>query len=474
MEITAKRILSTLPEFNHESLQLDIKFGFDGSGSHAIYNQINNQQTHNIIISMFCPLSLKTQESTIWEQTTPNNPLTHRPIQLQMGKESAEALRSLEIHNEQIHDLKNNGFTLEIKETETNVKVNIISHMMDMKAAHLYLGLGGAFCDLCDFSKEQCHNVDVIANGFKINRTVQDLHNIFEDIQQDGEVVKASGDYNIRGGLTTKPIPTSEVKSVQVLHGLLRSFDHFMKVCVHLLAHVYDWSESPHSTTKAFLTQAKKEIQVKIHKDIGEQWDIPDQTGKGGTTTNGNTARKLLHVHRDIIVNMLPEKDRAAMTEYGQKLSVILRLMSSSSVIDVESYMNLCTDAQICLLTSYPWVKITPSLHKVFAHSWELIELNDDRGLKNLDESGLEGNNKILRNIRMNLSRKTSQQDNLTDCIRRLCVSSDPILNQIRADTKPFCAHCSTKGHSTRYCMKRLPPSGPDTSDDALFKSLLA
>ena len=381
---------------------------------------------------MFCPLSLKTQESTIWEQTTPNNPLTHRPIQLHMGKESAEALRSLEIHNEQIHDLKNNGFTLKIKETETNVKVNIISHMMDMKAAHLYLGLGGAFCDLCDFSKEQCHNVDVIANGFKINRTVQDLHTIFEDIQQDGEVVKASGDYNIRGGLTTKPIPTSGVKSVQVLHGLLRSFDHFMKVCVHLLAHVYDWSES---------------------------W---------------NTARKLLHVHRDIIVNMLPEKDRAAMTEYGQKLSVILRLMSSSSVIDVESYMNLCTDAQICLLTSYPWVKITPSLHKVFAHSWELIELNDDRGLKNLDESGLEGNNKILRNIRMNLSRKTSQQDNLTDCIRRLWVSSDPILNQIRADTKPFCAHCSTKGHSTRYCMKRLPPSGPDTSDDALFKSLLA
>ena len=42
MEITAKRILSTLPEFNHESLQLYIKFRFDGSGSHAIYNQINN------------------------------------------------------------------------------------------------------------------------------------------------------------------------------------------------------------------------------------------------------------------------------------------------------------------------------------------------------------------------------------------------------------------------------------------------
>ena len=43
-----------------------------------------------------------------------------------------------------------------------------------------------------------------------------------------------------------------------------------------------------------------------------------------------------------------------------------------------------------------PWISITPSLHKLLSYSWELIELNDERGLRNLDKSGLEGNNKIL------------------------------------------------------------------------------
>ena len=41
-----------------------------------------------------------------------------------------------------------------------------------------------------------------------------------------------------------------------------------------------------------------------------------------------------------------------------------------------------------------------PALHKVFAHLWELIELNDAVGLGALDESGLEGCNKMLRKVR--------------------------------------------------------------------------
>ena len=54
------------------------------------------------------------------------------------------------------------------------------------------------------------------------------------------------------------------------------------------------------------------------------------------------------------------------------------------------------------------WIRITPTVHKVLAHSWELIAHNDGVGLGALDESGLKGCNKILRNIRTNFSRKTS------------------------------------------------------------------
>ena len=71
------------------------------------------------------------------------------------------------------------------------------------------------------------------------------------------------------------------------------------------------------------------------------------------------------------------------------------------------------------------WISVPPSLHKLLAHSWELIDLNDGRGLKCFDESGLEANNKILRSIRLKLARKTSQADNLQDVINRIGIRSE-------------------------------------------------
>ena len=73
----------------------------------------------------------------------------------------------------------------------------------------------------------------------------------------------------------------------------------------------------------------------------------------------------------------------------------------------------------------------------------ELIEMNGDHGLKNFDEAGLEGNNKILRTIRLKLARKTSQSANLDDTIRRLWLGSDPQVNVVRMKVQPFCKHCS-------------------------------
>ena len=112
---------------------------------------------------------------------------------------------------------------------------------MDMKAAHLYLSLGGCYCYLCTFSKDQCAVPEFVRTGFEITREVTDLHTIFNDLaDEDGNVVKKRNDYDIRQGLTNKPIPTNPVYSLQVLHSLLRGFDHFMKLAVHLRAEVFD------------------------------------------------------------------------------------------------------------------------------------------------------------------------------------------------------------------------------------------
>ena len=113
------------------------------------------------------------------------------------------------------------------------IKVDIKSHMLGMKAAHLYLGTGGAYCDLCNLSKIQCLDIDCIFGGSTITCDVNDLHNIFDDlVQEDGTVMKQKDDYDRCGGQTAKTIPTNPVLSVQVHHALLRTFDHYMKCVV--------------------------------------------------------------------------------------------------------------------------------------------------------------------------------------------------------------------------------------------------
>ena len=97
------------------------------------------------------------------------------------------------------------------------------------------------------------------------------------------------------------------------------------------------------------------------------------------------------------------------LCQYGQSLSVIIRVMSSKSQVNVKDLKIFCLDFYLFLLGSFlhvsqahlpgPWISTMPAFQKVLAHSWELIELNAF-GLGALDESGLEGCNKMLRKAR--------------------------------------------------------------------------
>lgn len=285
------------------------------------------------------------------------------------------------------------------------------------------------------------------------------MHQIFSDLEmEDGTIFKKEGDYSTRKGQTTKPIATNTIRSVQVLHAILRCFDHFMKVAVHAIAGILAWTESKTSIYYQFLVKTKLQLQDKIEDLTGNRWDRPNGLGQGGTTTTGNTAKKLLYDTecREMICSTIAQDSlQSSVREYGSMLSIILQAMNSDRSIDVENYKGLCTSLYIFLLKNFPWVSITPSLHKVLAHSWEVIEANEGKGLKRLDESGLEANNKILRHLRTKLSRKCDEDSNLTDVIQRMWFCSDPIIDNERSKGRPFCKTCNERGHSTRYCSKK-------------------
>ena len=104
--------------------------------------------------------------------------------------------------------------------------------------------------------------------------------------------------------------PLRKMKLYQLKFSMPRC-DHLtslhMKVCVHIRAEVYDWSESQYSRYEPFLKKAKTEIQEAIRTQFGEKWDYPNGTGKGRTTTTGNTVRRILHDEnaRNIIISTL-------------------------------------------------------------------------------------------------------------------------------------------------------------------------
>ena len=72
-----------------------------------------------------------------------------------MGKENVDKLQSLKILNKDIEEMKN-GFSVETDNRIINTKAIIVSYMMDLKATHLFLGIGGAYCDLCFYTKQEC------------------------------------------------------------------------------------------------------------------------------------------------------------------------------------------------------------------------------------------------------------------------------------------------------------------------------
>ena len=116
---------------------------------------------------------------------------------------------------------------------------------------------------------------------------------IFDELQEDGKIIRRKGDYQVRQGQINKPIPESEgaLLTMQVLHGLLRSFDHLMKMVVHIKAGVFEWSEDKTPRNFPFIKQAKEALQTHIYTQIHEKWDQPDSSGKRGTTTNGNSLK---------------------------------------------------------------------------------------------------------------------------------------------------------------------------------------
>ena len=148
--------------------------------------------------------------------------------------------------------------------------------------------------------------------------------------------------------------------------------------------------------------------------------DIPDPTGKGGTTKSGNVCDWLLNDHRHILVSLVPVTCQCKIIELLNRICVILSVYTSKykDVVNTALFRVFCEETYYFILNSFQnsetkWINISPTLHMLLAHSWEIIENHNNTGLGEYSETGLEQNHKFLRFFRQFLAHKTFQETNL-------------------------------------------------------------
>jgi hypothetical protein len=170
----------------------------------------------------------------------------------------------------------------------------------------------------------------------------------------------------------------------------------------------------------------KKEKQ-KVKKAMWENFHVrikEVRQGGIGTSDTAKNARKVLSEP------VLLAQTLGLNEELVIRISNILtQIRSYDPVNSLDEFENYCKDTYAMFLSLYDWYKIPVTLHRVLAHGRDYMEALP-LPLGRLSEEAGESQNKLLRNDREFLARKTSRIDNLTDVIHRRYITSDPVIHK--------------------------------------------
>ena len=114
-----------------------------------------------------------------------------------------------------------------------------------------------------------------------------------------------------------------------------------------------------------------RNVQKIVQEKTGLKIDQPDTSG--GTTSTGNVARRVFSEGSKCVSSMIAAQHRPALLKVHTQLSAILRIFNSGLLINTSDLGKLCKETYILVLDSFPWASITHTLHKLLAHSEELI-----------------------------------------------------------------------------------------------------
>ena len=125
--------------------------------------------------------------------------------------------------------------------------------------------------------------------------------------------------------------------------------------------------------------------------------------GQGGSTTTAQTAGVFFasEVLMRRLASLVPVDSQEVVMELGNRLYTILRLISCDYSVVTEQVAALCTETQLlCIDRIGDWIKFSPTIHELLAHSATCMEAVGSRGLLFVTEESLESSNKVLNKTR--------------------------------------------------------------------------
>jgi hypothetical protein len=142
-------------------------------------------------------------------------------------------------------------------------------------------------------------------------------------------------------------------------------------------------------------------------------------------------------------------------------IMTVCQSVDNTKTVDIGKFKLYCYETIVNILQNLPWVYISPTVHSMLFHNWELFSMNSGKPIAILSESGLESWHKKTKGWRQGIgcrARQDSHEHNICDIIKRQLIISSPIM----AKEKELL-------YKTRKTVKSVPPS---SIDDALIQEL--
>ena len=446
----------------NDCIQVEGKIGIDGSGSHQIRHQLaeddaeddEEKKKESSYLGIFwCPLKINVNNVVVWTNILPNSTMFSRPLCLMREKENRESvltnfqpyIQEVERYETSVNDQNFDGHSVKLS-SHTEIS------MVDGKMVDLIQGDSGSFCHYCYATNKQGNDLTCIMQGFVIEKTA-------EDMLQKWEAVEA-GDMQYtdvkRSGQCHRPLNNTALRYFAIMHQKLRSLDNCLKLLYHLVSgQTHTWSET-NANMKDAIKAVNEETIDHIRKECGFLVDCP--TPNGGNTNTGPIAQRFFapENRNSVCGKINNSSDKSAYKEllsYFNRMLSITQSSDMSRVVDVEKVKALGRDLMIHYKRSFPWAMISPSVHQMAAHSWELFAMNGGKPIAVFAEQSGEAWNKYIRAYKSgpgSRARQCSIKLNTRDIFTRMLVQSHPLITSKRKITQ--CKRCEKYGHTIRSC----------------------